>query len=481
MSSIKSGVLHSLKWIAISKLIIQAFRWLATFIVIRLLMPDDYAIVAISDMVAGYLLAFSSLGLGALLVSKKKVDLRFMQEMLWLSYIVNISLFIIQFFLAEYIAGVYSNEAVEMVLKASAFCYLLNIFTLIPSSLMVRNMEHKRKSLIEMFAGLTSTISIITLAYCGFGFWSLVYGYIINEVFKAIFYFKYSDNFIFIPHIPRKRSLKLMRYCLSVSLSELIFHIRDSADLLIGGIYLSKAQLGVYNVALQVSNMPLRKLAPPIRAVAHPTLAKYRNDSKRLFGYLTKMQRLGFFITVPLFWGISSTIDLILPHALGAQWSDSINVISLICLALPFRFGEEMLHPVLKGMQRGREMLICNIFGLVVFSACIYVGVSANHGLAGIALAWIVSTPLIYFFSAYIASKALGQSMQTFSNQWISPAVAGVCMVLSIEMIKQYINGSIHPLLILPIVMIVGGVTYLSTILLIKKTLVTEILDFRKA
>jgi len=52
---------------------------------------------------------------------------------------------------------------------------------------------------------------------------------------------------------------------------------------------------------------------------------------------------------------------------------------------------------------------------------------------------------------------------------------------LSIEMIKQYINGSIHPLLILPIVMIVGGVTYLSTILLIKKTLVTEILDFRKA
>jgi O-antigen/teichoic acid export membrane protein len=479
MSSLKSNVLHSLKWVAISKLFIQTFRWISTFIVIRMLIPEDYAVIAISDMIAGYLIAFSTLGLGAILISRKTVDEQFKREMLTLSYLVNILLFIIQFFVAEHIASIYHNEAVEMVLKASALTYLLAIFTLLPSSLMVRKMEFKMRSLIEMGAGVVSTTTIILMASTGFGFWSLVAGYVVNEIIKTFLYFYLSNELFFIPVIPRKSSLIEMRYCLSVSLSELIFHIRDSVDLLIGGVTLSTAQIGVYNVALQVANMPLRKIAPPLRSVALPALSRVKDDKDKLFSYLTKFQRLGFFITIPIFWGISSTIDLILPVALGDQWNEAINVISLICLVLPFRFGEEMLHPILKSMQNGRDMLICNLAGLVFFASAIFAGI--DYGLAGIALAWVISTPTIYFFSAYIISKAFNLPLSDFANQWIKPAFAGVVMIVSIEPIKELLSGHLHPLLILTVAIIVGAITFLTTSWLFQKSIFKEILSLRQS
>ncbi|MFQ3188933.1 MAG: O-antigen/teichoic acid export membrane protein [Paraglaciecola sp.] len=478
MSELKSKVLHSLKWVAITKLIIQMFRWLSTFWVIRLLTPDDYAVVAISDMVAGYLVAFSTLGLGSLLVTKKSVNERFQREMLFLAYSVNAVLFVIQFWAAGYLADVYQNEAIEMVLKAGAFCYLFANLTLIPSSMMSRNMQHKEISLIEMYAGILSTITIISLAYMDYGYWALVLGFLTNELLKTVMFIR-AYKAPMLPMIPRRRSLKLMKYCLSVSLSEVIFHSRDSIDIVLGGLFLSKKQLGIYSVGLQVSSMPLRKIAPPIRKVAFPALASIRNDSKRLFGYLTKIQRISFFITIPIFWGLSSTVDLILPDLLGEKWGDASMIIAIICLVMPFRFAEEMLHPILKGMQKGSEMMICNLSGLIIFGGCVFAGL--QWGLSGLAVAWVVSAPAVYFFSSYIVSRLMKEKMSSFSNQWFFPVLAGATMLAVVDIIKQVMTPYDLPLVTFGICGVLGAGTYLIVIYLLQRSLLHELLAVRKA
>ena len=478
MTDLKHQVLHSLKWVAISKLAIQLFRWLSTFLVIRMLLPEDYAIMAVADMVAGYLVAFSSLGLGALLVTKKTLNDKFKREMLFLAYIVNTSLFAIQFFCADYIAVAYDNEGIGNVLKASALCYLYNIFTLLPSSILTRDMQFKKLSLIELFAGLTSTTVIIILAYLNYGYWALVSGYLTNETIKAILIIRASKTY-FLPRIPRRRSWKLMQYSLSVSISEVIFHSRDSVDILLGGIFLSKQNLGVYNVGLQVSSMPLRKIAPPLRKVAFPALASIREQKNRLVGYLNKIQRISFFVTIPIFWGLASTVDLFLPDLLGDKWSGASSIIAILCLVMPFRFAEEMLHPILKSKQKGKEMMICNFIGLAVFSAAVIAGL--QYGLAGLAMAWVISTPTIYFLSSFIVCRMMEIELGKFLSQWQKPALAGAFMLFSVASIKYLCSGMFHPLFVFAIAAMVGGAVYIASIYLLQRSLINEIKQLKGA
>ena len=54
-SNIKQQVLHSLKWVALGKVFTQIIRWAMTFWVIRLLLPEDYGVVAMADIVSGLL------------------------------------------------------------------------------------------------------------------------------------------------------------------------------------------------------------------------------------------------------------------------------------------------------------------------------------------------------------------------------------------------------------------------------------------
>ena len=478
MSSLKKSVMQSLKWVAFSKICIQAFRWAATFWVITLLTPDDYAVMALTDLATGYLLAFSSLGLGALLVSKKTLSLRFKREMLFLSYVVNTLLFAIQFFIAPILADVFNNQNLTLVLQASACCYLLNIFTLIPSSMMARNMEFKKRSLIEMAGGLSSAVVVVGLAYAQFGYWALALSYITNEIVRSVMYFATSNEVYIRPNLPRKRSLKLMRYCLSVSLSELFFHVRDSIDVVICGLFLSKHQLGVYNVSLQVSNMPLRKISPPIRAVAVPALSRLRNDQSRLLSHLIKIQRLGFFITVPIFWGIASVIDLLVPLVIGEKWLDTVEIIALICIVLPFRFGEEMLHPILKGMQKGKEMMIANLVALFTFGGAVY-GFVTNFGLIGVAYGWLVSTPIIYFVSTFIVSRPFGNKMSDISYEWLKPCLSGLFMVLTVYSLKHSLPVKTPEFFALIVCAVSGATAYLVASLLVHRHVINELKALR--
>lgn len=478
MSNLKGQALHSLKWVAISKLAIQIFRWISTFIVIRLLVPEDYAVMAIADMVAGYLVAFSSLGLGAILVTKKALSETFKREMLFLAYLVNTVLFLLQFFCSDLIASAYDNEGIGYVLKASSICYLFNIFTLLPSSILTRDMQFKKLSLIELCAGILSTTSVITMAALGFGYWSLVAGYLTNEIVKSILIVRASKTFLK-PSFPRRRAWKLMSYSFSVSISEVIFHSRDSIDVLLGGLFLSKQNLGMYNVGLQVSSMPLRKIAPPLRKVAFPALASIRNEKERLVGYLNKIQRISFFVTIPIFWGLASTVDLFLPTLLGDKWSSASSVIAILCLVMPFRFAEEMLHPILKSKQKGKEMMTCNFIGLAVFSSCIFAGL--QYGLAGLAMAWIVSAPAIYFLSSIIVCKMMEIHLGKFLSQWQMPAFAGGIMLVTVATLKHLLEGVLHPFVIFGLSAILGGAVYVAGIMLFQRSLITEIKQLKGA
>ena len=51
--SLRADVLHSLKWLAAARLLGQAILWAITLVVIRLLSPGDYGLMALATVMIG--------------------------------------------------------------------------------------------------------------------------------------------------------------------------------------------------------------------------------------------------------------------------------------------------------------------------------------------------------------------------------------------------------------------------------------------
>src|SRR3954467_1610954 len=69
--SLKQRIVAAVGWSAGIKIAFQLVTWAMTLMVIRILSPDDYGLMAVSQVFANFLLGFSALGLGDALVQRE--------------------------------------------------------------------------------------------------------------------------------------------------------------------------------------------------------------------------------------------------------------------------------------------------------------------------------------------------------------------------------------------------------------------------
>ena len=80
-------VLSSLAWTGSAQFLGQLVSWAATIIVIRILDPGDYGIMAMATLFVSFVLMLSDLGIGAAIVQAEEIDdedLRSIQGLIWL-------------------------------------------------------------------------------------------------------------------------------------------------------------------------------------------------------------------------------------------------------------------------------------------------------------------------------------------------------------------------------------------------------------
>ena len=71
---LRTKVISALRWSAIGRIIGQAATWASTIIVIRLLTPEDYALIALSSLVIGFSEILREVGLGAAIIQQDNLD-----------------------------------------------------------------------------------------------------------------------------------------------------------------------------------------------------------------------------------------------------------------------------------------------------------------------------------------------------------------------------------------------------------------------
>ncbi len=135
-----------------------------------------------------------------------------------------------------------------------------------------------------------------------------------------------------------------------LSFHAMLMYVFLHLDVALAGVYLSAAEIGLFAMALMLATMPLKKILPMLNQVAFPAFSKIQHDTGLVRHYVLKAQRLSLVITIPIFWGLASIVDLAVPLILGEKWVKAIAPAAIIFVIMPLRFSYELYNPALKSM-----------------------------------------------------------------------------------------------------------------------------------
>ena len=473
--SLKQQVLHSLKWVALGKVLSQIIRWAMTFWVIRLLLPEDYGVVAMADLASGFLALFIAGLFTPAIIQMKELTVKIRKQMFGLIIIVYSALFLLQLSLADAIGAFYQSEHVTSILKVSAWLFIVKAIAVIPSAELARDMDFKRVSIISSIANITAAFTTLIMAYLNYGFWAIIVGEVV-AVSMATLMIIVIKPISFLPEFGLSEIKGHLKFGGLITLHSILFYSFLHMDIAIAGRVMSAAEIGVFAIALQFALMPQKKILPLLKQVAFPAFSKIQDQPASINSYILKAQKLSVLITVPVFWGLASVVDLIIPIILGDKWLGAIYPTMIVLLVMPLRFSEELFNPALKSQRKVKHMLGNVVILMLILLVSIMLGLS--YGAVGLASAWACGFPLAYIVVAQRNAKLLNIKYRNIANVFIAPVGAGIAMLLSVFAMK-HLSSNIS-LLNLTFQILVGAFVFIYAVHLLDKKLVPELIALFK-
>lgn len=466
----KHQVIHSLKWVALGKVATQIIRWVMTFWVIRLLVPEDYGVVAMADV----FFSFLTLLVGALftpaLIQNRDLNRQTLKQTFGMILIVHGALFALQLLIADYIGIYYQSELVASILKVNAWCFLIIALEIIPAALLAKEMEFKKVSIIAAIANITAAITTLVMAWFGYGFWALIIGEIVSISIRTVLTLAIRP-ITFLPSFRFSEISTMMKFGGLLTGHAIIAYIFLHMDVAIAGRYMSAVEIGLFAVGLQFALMPQKKILPLLKQVAFPAFSKIQDQPQKINNYILKAQKLSLLVTIPVFWGLASTVDLIIPIILGEKWLEAVVPTMIILMVMPLRFCEELFNPALKSQRKVKHMIINIWIMMVIMSVAIFLGI--KYGAIGLAFAWAGGFPVAFLWVVKRNSLLFNIPLSKVARLFVAPCIAGALMLVAVILAKQvFIEVSVVNLLAQ---ILLGGMVFLLVLFTMDKAAILEI------
>ena len=408
-NSLKNNILYGLFWKMIERIGVQGIQFIVQVILARLLLPEEYGTVALITIFITVSNIFIQGGFGSALIQKKKVDNKDYSSVFYFNIIISIILYLVLFLLSPIVADFYNVDILKGLLRVQAFTLIIGSFGIIQNVIIQRNMDFKKLSYISFASIIIQGVVGISMAYSGFGVWSLVFSNLTSTLVTTILLWiviKWKPMLSF----SLKRLKSLFEFGSKILLSGLIDTIYNNLySLIIGKVY-SQKMLGFYNRGQNIPNLVITNINASIDGVLFPALSTYQDDKKRIRELTRRAIVTSSFLIFPAMFGLMAVSKSVIIILITDKWIDSVPFMQLSCIALA-------MWPIhTANLQAIKSMGYSNIYlKLEIIKKClgiILIIISLPYGVYGLVLSSVISSILCTFINAYPNKKLLSYSFK---------------------------------------------------------------------
>lgn len=338
-------IVSGMMWSFSEKIAAQVVSVVVSIILARLLMPDDYGVVAIVYIFTVIAEIFVTSGLGTALIQKKDADDTDFSTLFWCNLILSLILYLVLFFLAPVIAYFYDNALLTSVIRVLGIKLPVSAVNSIQYAYVSRKMEFRKFFFATSIGTVVSAVVGISMAYSGFGVWSLVAQYLTNSVIDTSVLFlvnKWHPNFVF----SIQRAKPLIKYGWKILATDFIGTVFNQLNALIIGKAYTPADLAYYTQGNKIPDLVNNNINSSLSAVLFPAFS-LSNDIEEIKRIRRKCLMIMGYVVFPLMFGMIAVADKMIIVLMTEKWLLAVPFVRISCIAAVIGiFGTTLIQEI---------------------------------------------------------------------------------------------------------------------------------------
>jgi len=433
----KAKLVKSLMITGGSSLLCQAITWLSTFVVARILNPDDYGLVGMAGVYIGVTEYINELGVGSAIIQRQNLNEDDVRGIYSIAILVGAFMTGVSVLIAPLISSFFKEPRLIAILQVLSITFFISSAKSVQRNLMVREMAFESLAKVDVMCGIFTSIIALICAIKGYGAWTLVIQYLSMNILGFLGSFYYERKLPGrISDWPKLR--EMLTFGLGIMFFNMFRYINRNIDYLIIGKLLGKSLLGNYSLAQTLANKPFEKMLPVFNQVFIPFFSKIQSDKLQVKKSLIRILSAELIVFSPIFVLLAITAGDIIVTLLGSKWVGAVLPMQLFSMLGFCKYIENRISVVLtsQGCAKSQVNYAASLSLVMAFSVTL---LAYLYGLKGVIIAWAVCYPIVV--SIYLDSflKFVNIRFLDFLIAFKMPIITSTIMgifVCSIEMIN---------------------------------------------
>jgi len=429
--SLMARAAHGFAWVFAWRMVTRVMGLGSTLILVRLLAPAEFGIVAIALSFIGSIDQFSQIGVEEALVrmpspDRRTYDTAFTMIVLRCALIATIAIVA-----AWPVAAFFNEPRVAPIMLAVAGITMISGFENVGVQDFRREMRFDREFMFQAVPRLGGVIATICVALIWQNYWALIIGTAATRIGRVAM--------SYVMHKLRPRfSLAAWRDLVGYSVWTWAICVarvlRDQPTTFIVGRGVGPAGLGMLGVGVEVALLPTTEIVLPMGRSMFSAFALARRTGEDVEAIFRRLTGVTALLTMPASIGLVLVAVPLVGLMLGPSWMDAVPLLQIAAAGSALSVLGQACHAQFDAFGLLRQDLSVILFGAATRTALV-AGLVPWYGLNGAAAGYGLS--LVLEAIAYMVVKwwVAPFSARALASVVLRPALATAGMALLVSRI----------------------------------------------
>jgi|RhiMetdeSRZDD1v2_1073273.scaffolds.fasta_scaffold15555_5 lipopolysaccharide exporter len=459
--NINRAIVKGSLWMILGRMGDRSLGFVSTLILVRLLAPADFGLVAMAGTVIALCELLGQVGLDVALIQNPRAN-RLHYDTAWTFTIILATITAVALvLLADPAARFYGEPRLVPILLALAAASLISGFENIGIIAFRKTLRFDKEFQFVFGKKIAGFLITVPLAFMLRSYWALVAGIIggrLAGVCLSYFVQEYRPRL----SLGARQELFHFSKWMVISNIAVVFYSR-AAQFFVGKIVGAHA-LGVFSVSYELSNLPTSELTAPINRAVYPGYARKAAEGTPLKDAYLDVFSIMVAFGVPMGVGIAATAGILIPLLLGPQWTEAIPVVEILAIYGVFAVMRSNANYVY--LAEGKPYIATYLaIGLILLLLPALAVLCREYGTIGAAYAFLGTDAVSVLINFAVLYKVLDVTVREILGTLWRPVLSSALMFAIVRVVPQLslepydkLAGLIH----LVAVIASGGVAYLG-------------------
>ncbi len=410
-------------------------RMLGMVILVRILSPADYGLVAMAMVVLNFVQLFKDAGLATATVQRESISREQISTLFWMNVMIGALLAVLVLLSAPLLSMFFGRPELTKVTAAFSISILVTGLAVQHEALLRRHMRFNALAFIQIVSLAIGLVVSVVVAVLGFRYWALVAGAITQAVAWTLLIF------YFCPWLPGKMTKGagvrgMLRFGGHLTGFHLVNYFARNADNILIGKFIGTVALGLYSRAYQLLMLPLNQIRAPLDQVALPALSSLRTAPERYARFFQRLLEIYIHIMMPLTLLCALEADFLVRLLLGPQWIGTVAVFRILAIAGLIQAISTTRGLVMISFGFSRRYFYWGLFNSILMVASFAAGLP--FGIEGVALAYTIANYVILVPSLLYCFRGTPVTVAMFLRTFYPPLLAAMPSLAAVMLARHF-------------------------------------------